>query len=142
MPADPGVTDLLLGRAEPPAGIYPTRVHRLDVMPCGTARDDAAELLGSPQMRALVDRLADEYDLVVMDTPPILAASDAVVLGARADGVLLVLRAGETERSAAQYALQQLTGVRARVVGGVLNDPDAQLARYGGSEGYAYAYGG
>ncbi|GJG89037.1 hypothetical protein tb265_42180 [Gemmatimonadetes bacterium T265] len=142
VPSDPGVTDLLLGRAELPAGVYATRVHRLDVLPCGTSRGDAAELLGSPQMRALVDRLAGEYDLVVMDTPPVLAASDAVVLAARADGVLLVLRAGETDRGAAQFALQQLTGVRARVVGGVLNDPDAKLARYGGYSAYGYAYAG
>ncbi|HEY0776537.1 MAG TPA: polysaccharide biosynthesis tyrosine autokinase [Gemmatirosa sp.] len=140
--ADPGVTDLLLGRAELPAGIYATRVPRLDLLPCGTARGDAAELLGSPQMRGLVDRVAAEYDLVVMDTPPVLAASDAVVLAARADGVLLVLRAGETDRGAAQFALQQLTGVRARVVGGVLNDPDAKLARYGGYAAYGYAYAG
>lgn len=142
VPSGPGVTDLLLGEAELPDGIYETRVSRLDVLPCGTSRTDAAELLGSPQMRALIDRLSGDYDLVVMDTPPVLAASDAVVLAARADGVLLVLRAGETDRGAAQYALQQLTGVRARVVGGVLNDPDAKLARYGGYAAYGYAYAG
>ena len=142
VPPDPGVTDLLLGRAELPSGIHATRVRGLDVLPCGTARGDAAELLGSPQMRALVDRAAADYDLIVMDTPPVLAASDAVVLAARADGVLLVLRAGETDRGAAQFALQQLTGVRARVVGGVLNDPDAKLARYGGYAAYGYAYAG
>lgn len=90
-------------------------------------------------MRTLVEQLSEQYDLVIMDTPPVLAASDAAVLAAKADSVLLVLRAGETDRSAAQYALQQLASVRANVIGAVLNDPDVKYSKYGGYYDPAYA---
>lgn len=141
--SQPGLTDVLLAHVLPGGAIQSIGsagldVH-LDVLLCGTPHRGPSELLGSPQMRALVMQLADRYDLVVMDTPPVLAASDATVLAANADGVLLVLRAGETDRDAAQYAVQQLTSVRARLIGAVLNDPDAKLARYGGYYDYAYA---
>ena len=73
-----------------------------------------------------------------MDTPPLLAASDAAVLGAAADGVLLVLRAGQTDRDAAQQARQQLAAVGARLIGAVLNDPTGQTEQYGGYYRYDY----
>jgi polysaccharide biosynthesis transport protein len=70
-----------------------------------------------------------------------LAAADAAVLGSQVDGVLLVIRAGQTDRGAAQYALQQLQGVGARIIGAVLNDPDAKVPQYGGYYGYYnYSY--
>jgi polysaccharide biosynthesis transport protein len=67
------------------------------------------------------------YDVVILDTPPLLAASEAAVLCASADGVVLVVRAGQTERSAAQEAIQQLGLVGARIVGAVLNNPHAKV---------------
>lgn len=137
--SQPGLTDLLLNFTVPALAIHPSVAPGLDVLPCGTPRHDPSELLGSPQMHALVEQLSAQYDLVIMDTPPVLAASDAAVLAAKADGVLLVLRAGETDRSAAQYALQQLASVHANVIGAVLNDPEVKNARYGGYYDHSYA---
>lgn len=74
------------------------------------------------------------------DTPPLMAAGDAAVLGARVVGVVLVVRAGDTEQRAAREAVHQLERVRARILGAVLNDPDATARQYG--EYYHYAYYG
>jgi succinoglycan biosynthesis transport protein ExoP len=70
--------------------------------------------------------LATRYDVLILDTPPLLATSDAAVLGTKADGVVLVVRAGYTNRAAAQHAIHQLGAVRARVIGAVLNDPESK----------------
>jgi Mrp family chromosome partitioning ATPase len=72
-------------------------------------------------MHRLLEELRAEYDTVIFDSPPTLAVTDAAVLGASSDAVILVLRAGETEEAAAQSALEQLRRVQARVAGAVLN---------------------
>jgi Mrp family chromosome partitioning ATPase len=89
-------------------------------------------------MQEVLAALGESFDLVILDTPPLLAAADAAILGRQSDGVLLVVRAGKTDRAAAQQALQQLHTVGARVVGAVLNDPDAKVAAYGGYFAYDY----
>ncbi len=89
----------------------------------------------------MLDELRGEFDVVMLDTPPLLAASDAAVLSTLVDGVLLVLRAGSTDRGAAQHAVQQLRSVGAHVVGAVLNDPDAKVPSYGGGYYYHSYYG-
>jgi Mrp family chromosome partitioning ATPase len=90
-------------------------------------------------MRKVLSSLSEAFDLIVVDTPPLLAASDGAILSTIADGVVVVLRAGSTESDAAQQAIQQLQGVGARVVGAVLNDPDAKVPAYGGYYHYEYA---
>ena len=76
--------------------------------------------------------------MVIMDTPPLLAASDAAILSRIADGAIVVVRAGRTERNALQAAIQQLGTVGARVLGTVLNDPDAEVPKYARYYGYYY----
>ena len=89
-------------------------------------------------MGRLLAEVSERYYMVIMDSPPLLRATDASVLGARANAVLLVVRAGATERDAAEQAMQQLSAVGARVVGAVLNDPDSSTRRYGGYYRYQY----
>jgi Mrp family chromosome partitioning ATPase len=90
-------------------------------------------------MKNTLQALSGAFDLVILDTPPLLAASDAAILSTLADGVVLVVRAGVTESEAAQQAMQQLASVGARVIGAVLNDPDAKVQQYGGYYKYEYA---
>ena len=90
---------------------------------------------------AIVSLVPPQFDIVILDTPPVHVAGDAMILGTIADGVILVLRAGNTERGAAQHAMQRLTNVGARVVGAVLNDPDRKVPQYGGYYYYDYYYG-
>lgn len=127
---EPGLTDVLVGTAHPREAIRPNVVPKLDVLPAGALPPNPSELLGSPTMHRLLAQLRTEYQTIVFDSPPALAVTDAAVLGAAADAVILVLRAGETEEVAAQRALEQLRRVQARVAGTVLNGVEKDSDRY------------
>jgi capsular exopolysaccharide synthesis family protein len=122
--------------------IRQTDITGLYVIPSGNLPPNPSELLGGDRMRKTLASLSEAFDLIVIDTPPLLAASDGAILATLSDGVVLVLRAGSTEGDAAQQAIQQLSGVGARVVGAVLNDPDAKVPTYGGYYHYEYAGSG
>lgn len=138
IPREPGLTQLILGFNEPAEVIRETAVDGLSVIASGTFPPNPSELLGGDKMRETLAALQEQFDLVILDTPPLLAAADAAVLGRGADGVLLVIRAGHTDRGAAQHAMEQLQTVGAHVVGAVLNDPDAKAKAYGGYYYYSY----
>src|SRR5207244_1502389 len=82
-------------------------------------------------LRVLRKELNKRFDISVLDTPPVLATADAGIVASLTDWVLLVVRAGTTDRNAAQRAFQQLANVGARVIGTVLNDPGGQVAKEG-----------
>ena len=136
LPRSPGLTELVMEYSPAEDVIVPTPVNGLFMLPAGGLPPNPAELLGGLRMRGLLETLAKDFDLVVLDSPPVLAASDSAILGAMADGVLMVVRAGQTDRDAARAALKQLATVGARVVGAVLNDPDASVPQY--AEFYEY----
>ncbi|HLM66131.1 MAG TPA: polysaccharide biosynthesis tyrosine autokinase, partial [Longimicrobium sp.] len=133
----PGLTEVLQNEAPLEEGLRETSVEGLHVLGAGRLVAAVSELLGGAAMGRLLRELNGRYDVVVVDTPPVLAAADAEILAAQADAVLLVIRAGQTERQSAHYAIQQLRAVGARIVGAVLNDPDQKIAGYGK---YAYYY--
>jgi capsular exopolysaccharide synthesis family protein len=137
---EPGFSEFVLGYEQEEKIIKPTAVAGLYVITTGKLPPNPAELLGGSQMTPKLDALAEGYDLLIFDSPPLLAASDAAILATICDGVIMVLRAGFTEGSAAQQAMQQLHNLNVRVVGAVLNDPDAQVAKYGAY--YRYDYSG
>lgn len=126
----PGLTNVLIGTVALDDALNQTNLPELSVLTAGTTPPNPAELLGSPKMAKLLDDLSARFDLVVIDTPPLLAASDAAILGRISDGTLVVIRAGQTQRVAVQEAIQQLHTVGARVLGTVLNDPDAEIAKF------------
>jgi polysaccharide biosynthesis transport protein len=138
-PRTPGVSEVLQGEASLEEATRPTQVDGLHLIPAGRLVSQVSELLGGAAMGRLVRELGARYDLVILDTPPVLAAADAEILGAQADAVLMVVRAGQSERPAAAYAAQQLRAVGARLVGAVLNDPETKVPGHGGY-GYYYEY--
>ncbi len=127
---EPGLTDVLIGQARAREAIRPEIQPHFDVLPAGAAPPNPAELLSSDAMRRLIAELRRDYEFIVMDTPPSLPVTDAVVLSALADATILVMRAGETEETAAQRAVEELRRVRARVAGAVLNGVSARGDRY------------
>jgi capsular exopolysaccharide synthesis family protein len=133
----PGLTEVLARQNTLEEVIRPTGVEGLHLLPAGTLVPNVSELLGSERMKAVLAELSSRFDLVVVDTPPVLAAADAEILGVQTDAALVVVRAGQTERQSAPYAVQQLRAIGARVVGAVLNDPDEKVASYGR---YTYYY--
>lgn len=127
--------------ADPLAAVLrPTAIRGLTLLTCGALPTNPTNLLSGVRMRALLQELIKRFDLVILDTPPVLATADARILGGIADGVLLVVRAGQTERLAAQRAQHQLTQAGARLLGVVLNDPGGEVTGEGDYYYYPYAY--
>lgn len=133
----PDLTSVLLEGEDPHEAIRSSGMDGLDVLGANHSPPHPSELLGGPDMKRLVEDLAQHYDMLILDSPPLLVASDAAALAARMDGVLLVVRAGETDRGAVLQAIQQLENVGAQVLGAVLNDPDGRVPRYGGYYEYS-----
>ncbi len=121
VPNDRGVTSALLEQSEGPLPIQETGVAGLRLLASGPLPPRPADLLGSRRMGALIERLRGEADMVLFDTPPVVAVTDAAVLAPRVDGVLLVLQAGHTRRDRAREARQMLEKVKANIIGVVLN---------------------
>ncbi|MCX7789208.1 MAG: CpsD/CapB family tyrosine-protein kinase [Chloroflexaceae bacterium] len=131
VPNDRGLTSALLEQSEGPLPIQETGVAGLRLLASGPLPPRPADLLGSRRMGALIERLRAEADMVLFDTPPVVAVTDAAVLAPRVDGVLLVLQAGHTRRDRAREARQMLEKVKANIIGVVLNG--SRLER-----GYSY----
>jgi Mrp family chromosome partitioning ATPase len=127
------VEDVSPSRSEIMKHLQPTQVTNLWVLPSGPLPPNPAELLGSERMRQALNELS-WADVIMFDTPPALAVTDAIVLGARVDGVLLVYEVGSTRRGAAARAVEELKRVDANVLGAVIN----RLSP--GRDGYQYYY--
>ena len=135
LPNTVGLTTALL--AEPddiPVHVQDTEIENLWVMTTGPKPPNPAELLGSQRMKALITYLTQQWDVVIFDTPPILAATDAAVLSRQVSGVLLVCRSGTTRHPALQHALQELQRVNAHIYGVILNALPSRR------DGYQYYY--
>lgn len=135
-----GLATVLLGQHALGDVIMPvTRDRRLCVLPAGPPRPNPSELIDGPAMRQVLAQLRESFDLVLIDSPPILPVTDAVMLSRLTDATLLVVAAGQTRRGELQRATAKLEQVNAPVVGVVLNE-----ARRLGGRGYGYygsAYG-
>jgi capsular exopolysaccharide synthesis family protein len=140
VPREPGMSDFVLGYETEDKVTHETIVPGLYMIPSGKLPPNPAELLGGDNAKGKLANLTEGYDLLILDTPPLLAASDAAILATLSDGVIMVLRAGGTETNAAQQATQQLVAIGARIVGAVLNDPDSQVAKFGAYYEYSYSY--
>jgi non-specific protein-tyrosine kinase len=126
-----GLTSAILEQGEGELPIQATAVPGLSLLASGPLPPRPADLLGSRRMVALLERMRASADIVLIDTPPVVAVTDAAVLAPQVDGVLLVLQAGHTRRDRAREARQILEKVKAHIIGVVLNN-----ARLEG--GYSY----
>lgn len=128
--SSPGFTDAVLGTAPLADVIQPSAIENLYLLAVGSRTDSPSQLLASEAARDVIVWLGQQVDIVILDSPPVLAVADAAMIGAQSDGVLLVVRAGSTARDEAQTAARQLAGVGARLVGVALNDPDNIVPQY------------
>lgn len=120
--------------------IHKTEIPGLDVLPGGPRVDDAPDLLYSPRMLALLWRLRQDYDTILIDAPPVLPVADARVLGKLADAVILVFRAGKTDVNQALTAKHLFDKDGTPILGTILNDWDSADAGDGyGSYNYSYS---
>ncbi len=132
-----GLSDVLGGTARMEHALIRLKNSTLRILPGGKAAASPVELLSSDACKALFARLRGEFQRVIVDTPPIVPFTDADVLGAVADGVIIVVRAGSTPASAFKQAVSLVTSTR--ILGTVFNDVTASLADYG-REYHSYHY--
>jgi len=126
----PGLTDLIVGKAEATSAIHNTRYKGLMVLPCGYLPPNPAELLGSARMKDILRALNGHYDWVIVDTPPVLAMADTPVLCPAVDGIVLVVAAETSGRPAVHRAVDQVTSVGGKIIGVVLNKVDLERNAY------------
>ncbi len=135
VPRSPGFTNAIATGANLASVVQETSIPNLSVLTTGVHPPNPGELLGSHRVRDLLSEAGAQYDLLIIDTPPVLAAADASVIGSMVDGVILLIRVGVTTKSAARAAQERLQLVGARILGTVLNDPTEILES---SEQYYY----
>lgn len=134
IPNNTGFTNCILNGADPEEAAYHLSLNNLKVLTCGPIPPNPAEILNSERTRSLWARLRSNYDFVFIDSPPLLAVTDASILASQADGALLVVRSGVTRIDAAHRAQNQLLKANARILGVVLNQ-----VKIDSSELYYYA---
>ncbi len=113
-----------------------TQVENLQILPCGSLPPNPSELLETERMGNLIKQLKEMADVVIFDSPPVLAVTDAPILATRIDGVILVTDAGKTRRDAIQKSLDTLSEAKANVLGAILNRVKKKKG------GYSYQYQG
>ncbi len=133
----PGLLDYLVGDASMESIIKVASHDGLSVIPCGTRRQQGPELLGSAAMSSLMGAVKTQFNVVIVDSPPLGAGIDPFVLGTATGHMLMVFRSGETDRAMAEAKLKLLDRLPVRVLGAVLNDIRTEgVYRY-----YSYLYG-
>ena len=140
--ADAGLMDVLHDRGIDLADVLcKTNIEKLTILPAGKGRHHATEMLGSDMMRALLQEMAERYSdrIIIFDSPPLLAASEASVLAGHMGQIVMVVEAGKTTETALKEALSRIESCRN--VGLLLNKVDGPRMGYGGYGGYGYGYG-
>ena len=134
LPLEPGLTEALLAAEDRPRALRQTEVEHLRVVSVGSRAPDSTELLASQTFKRFIADLREQADVVVLDSPPVLAVADAAVLSTLVDGVVLVMDVGKTRIPAAVQAAERIASVGGLILGVVLNRVKAR------SGGYYYYY--
>ncbi len=142
IPNTSGLSSLILGEETLEKVVRTTAVPNLSLVTCGPIPPNPAELLHTETFSQILKQMAEGYDRVIIDSPPVGAVVDAVVIATQVDGAVLVLKASRTSKDLARRAARALFDVNARIFGAVLNDLDLADRRYGYYyRRYGYYYG-
>lgn len=136
----PGLTNLFSGKNSLREVIRPSNYPRLDLCTSGALPPNPAELLGSEQMKKFLEIVSEKYDYVFIDTPPVNAVTDSLVLTKMVAGYIYVIRQGQTDTDSLAHAIQSAEFVDAKILGIVLNDVKSSengKVKYGKYSDYA-----
>ena len=125
-----GLSNILIGDISLEEAVVTSEVENLDIISCGPIPPNPSELLGSRKMQELIEEAKQSYDMVIIDTPPVLAVTDSQILSNFVDGAILVVRSKATEIEAAQKSIEALQAVNANILGTILNDRDKKEANH------------
>jgi len=140
-PREIGISSVLVGTSPLSHVVVHTVVENLDLIPCGPIPPNPSEIVGSRKIKQLIDELRKHYQHILIDSPPITAVTDAVLLSQVSDSVLLVIRAGDTPKPVIQNGIEQLKNVNAHIMGAILNGIKTGRDSYYYYQYYYYYYG-
>jgi len=135
------VADILMGRFEMEDIMASPGLDNLHILESGPIPANPSELLSTPAMAQFLSEVREEYDVVLIDTPPVLPVTDSAIVAAQVDGVILVYQAGKVGRLVLKRAKSHLESARAKVWGVVLNDVQTEIAGYAYTHYYTHYYG-
>lgn len=138
VPRQTGLSNLIVGEVDFNDVIKTTEIPNLYVLPCGPLPPNPAELLMTNRFQVVLEELGRRFDRIILDSPPLQAVTDAVVLSQHVDGVILVVKAGKTLREDITRSVRQLARVDGSIVGAILNEIDLDERR----DYYYYSYYG
>lgn len=134
-----GLSNYLAGASRPLSALQATRFKKLACLTTGPLPPNPAELLAGAKMLTLLSFVAEKFDQVIIDGPPLLGIADAAILSNMSAGTVVVVESASTRQAYARNGLKRLVGARARLLGVILTKFDAKTAGYG--YGYGYGYG-
>jgi capsular exopolysaccharide synthesis family protein len=138
-PRSPGLSEYLVGEVDDfDSIVQQTKVENLHLVSAGGLPPNPSELLGSDRMNRLIEKLEKEWDIILFDSPPIVAVTDASTISAEIDAIVMVVKAGQTDRAAVDRALDTIANVKAPLIGAILNgaNPETLAGKYS----YYYSY--
>ena len=134
-----GLTNYLIGGIDAADTLQVTPLQNVFAITSGPLPPNPAELLSGPRMADLVAAAKEAYDIVIVDGPPIIGLADAPLLTSATQVTLLLVSANSTRKSSLKVAVRRMQGVRANIVGAILNKFDRREAGYGYGYGYGYS---
>ncbi|MFQ5770930.1 MAG: polysaccharide biosynthesis tyrosine autokinase, partial [bacterium] len=134
VPKEPGFSNYLTNMVPLQSILNETQIPNLTLISCGSLIPNPSELLGSLQMQRFLDEVRRKFDVIIFDSPPLNAATDAVLIGTQVDATVIVIHAGDTDREIARQKLELFSNVPAKVLGVILNGTTADMAH----PGYSY----
>jgi capsular exopolysaccharide synthesis family protein len=137
---DNGLAEVLAGETVAKNVIRKTSLEKLDLVCAGRAVPNPSELFDSRAIGNLITEMKFYYDLIVVDSPPVIPVSDPMLLAQEVDGVLLVVKAGETQREVVRRATEILRSQSRKLLGVVMNNMNGQLPYYYDYSAYGYDY--
>ena len=136
--ASPGLTELMSGDLTIHQVIYKTDIPNLDYISRGKSPNNPSEILSSQKFRELLEQLSQQYDHIIMDTPPVLAVTDGIILAQYSGVNLVVARYAKTQLKELELTIAKFEQAGTKVSGIILNDVRATVG--GGGYNYSYAY--
>jgi capsular exopolysaccharide synthesis family protein len=137
---EPGLSNVLVGNAKASQAVRKTTVAGLWVLNAGRIPPNPAELVGSKRFKNFLQSLGEHFDWIVIDSPPVMAVTDAVITANNASGVVFVVGSEMTSRHVAKQAIEQLANSNARLIGAILNRVDLEKHSYYYSQYYRREY--
>lgn len=125
-----GLAELLRGQAKLDDVLFKGDIDNLTFISSGTVPPNPVELLGSEDMKDFLTDIKQKFDYILIDTPPLISVTDPGILGAQADGVLMVIQAGRTQRGIVRHATELLHQAQARLLGYILTNIEYHLPEY------------